>query len=241
MRLIRPIPYALVGLFCAFLTTGSSAPSYLEYTNAGLLVQADTVYHSPTFKKAVTAFQEANFTEAVSLFNEIASDESQDRIIRRDAWHYLCRIYLAMRNDGEARDALEQMAAYEPPRVELDPDVEPPHLLRLYYSVYKERDGVYAVENTGQKYTIAVVDFTNQSIDDRERLEPLSKGFASLFINQLSGATELKILERERIQWLLDELDLQANTSRVDPQTAVQAGKLLGVHMVLMGSFMKFG
>jgi len=40
---------------------------------------------------------------------------------------------------------------------------------------------------------------------------------------------------------LLDELDLQQEAGRVDQQTAVRAGKLLGVHAVLLGSYIKHG
>jgi len=194
-----------------------------------------------SFKKAVEVYYAAEFDKAIKLFSEIATDNGQDRIIRRDALHYLGRSYLAVRKGEEARTALEQLTELEPPRIDIDPDIESPQLLRLYYDVHKEKDGGYAYQDVENKQTLAIVDFANQSIDDHEKLAPLSKGFSSLMINQLNGATDLKVVERERISWLLDELELQEDVSRVDRQTAVRAGRLLGAHMVLFGSYMKFG
>ncbi len=218
-------------------------PSEQDPSNQSMEMRSTSgvLFHSPDFEKAVRAYQEADFDKAIDLFSAIAQDESRDRVIRRDALLFLGRTYLAMRNDREARDALSRMADFEPPRVEIDPDVEPPHLLRLYYDVYKERKGSYEVPEASLKNTIAVVDFSNQSLDDRERLEPLQQGFSTLFINQLGGTTELKVVEREHLQWLLGELNLQRDVDRVDQQSAVRAGKLLGVHWVLMGTYMKFG
>ncbi len=193
------------------------------------------------FKAAVQAYEEANFLEAIELFSTVAQNEEGDRVIRRDALHYLGRAYMARRNEVKAKDALSGMVEFEPPKIEFDPDIESPKLMRLYYEVRKDESGGYEVRKESDMTTLAVLDFTNSSIDDYERLSPLEKGFSSLFINQLNGATELKVIERERIQWLLDELDLQAREDRVDQQTAVRAGKLLGAQAVLLGSYIKHG
>ena len=238
--------HILHSLIATLLVLGLSALPFAERAimdpvGSDTLVLRAPEDSSDVFKDAIHAYESANFEHAISLFEGIATDSSQDRVLRRDAWHYLGRVYLAMRDGEEARTALEQMADFEPPRITIDPDIEPPNLLRLYYDVYKDREGSYAGLQEQGKTTIAVIDFDNQSIDDHERLEPLSKGFASLLINQLNGTTDLKVVERERIQWLLSELDLQQKTGRIDPESAVRAGKLLGVHMVMMGSFMKFG
>ena len=203
-------------------------------------------YPSPSstdesFQKAVEIYNSAEFDKAINLFSQIAMDNGEDRLVRRDALHYLGRSYVALRKGNEARNTVTMLADFEPPRINIDPDVEAPQFLRLYYDVHKERDGGYDYGNENSAYTMAVVDFTNQSIDDHDRLNPLSKGFSSLMINQLNGSVDLKVVERERLNWLLDELNLQQDESRVDQQTAVQAGRLLGVQMVLFGTYMKFG
>jgi TolB-like protein len=194
-----------------------------------------------TYNEAVKAYEEANFSEAIELFSAVAQNQAGDRLMRRNALHYLGRAYMARRNEEKAKDALSDMLELEPPRIEMDPDVESPNLMKIYYDVRKDENGSYEVEHNTGLTTLAVLDFTNNSIDDFDRLNPLQKGFSSLFINQLNGATSLKVIERERIQWLLGELDLQAGANRVDQQTAVRAGKLLGAQAVLLGSYIKHG
>lgn len=240
MRTLEILFFTL-GLFILSLAI-SLAPS--GQTNSTFIPgRADTSdsLHNEAFKKAVQAYQAADFEQAIKLFSHLAENPEEDRVLRRDALHYLGRAFIAKRDADHAREALTGMVEFEPPRVELDPDVEPPKFMQLYYDVRKAADGNYLVDQESKLQTLAVLDFSNHSIDDHERLDPLEKGFSSLFINQLSGATELKVIERERIQWLLDELDLQKDPSRVDQQTAVRAGKLLGANVVLMGSYIKQG
>lgn len=193
-----------------------------------------------TLDDAVAAYHEANFDRAITLFADLAGDNSASKGVRKEALQFLGRSYIAKRNENEARAVMEDLIELEPPIVELDPDVEPPPLMKLYYDVRKEHTESYEVERADPGLqTLAIVDFTNNSLDDRERFDPLQGGFASLMVHQLNGATGLKVIERERIQWLLEELDLQQEDGRVDQATAVRTGKLLGATTVLFGSFMK--
>ncbi len=203
---------------------------------------ADSTLLKKQFRDAMGAYQSADFDRAIDLLAELSYNPEAGRMLRRDALQLLGRAYVASRKDEAARQALTSLMDLEPPQIELDPDIESPHLMRVYYDVRKACNKGYGLEHVGPGMkTLAVIDFTNSSIDDYERLQPLSKGLASLLISQLNGASQLKVVERERIQWLLDELDLQQEAGRVDQQTAVHAGKLLGVHAVLLGSYIKHG
>ncbi len=198
------------------------------------------VYAQSSLEEAVTAYHEAEFDHAITLFADVAGDESQNKGVRKEALQFLGRSYIAKRNEDKARGVMEDLIELEPPIVELDPDIEPPPLMKLYYDVRREHTDSYEVERADPGLqTMAIVDFTNNSLDDRERFDPLEGGFASLMVHQLNGATGLKVIERERIQWLLSELDLQQEDGRVDQSTAVRTGKLLGATTVLFGSFMK--
>ena len=86
--------------------------------------------------------------------------------------------------------------------------------------------------------TIAVMYFDNNSIVDHEQLDALSKGLASMMIYEVSKVSSLKVVERDRINFLVDELKLQ-QSDLVDKSTAVRIGKLVGAHTLLMGGFMK--
>ena len=205
-----------------------------------LLLPATTLFGQSSLEQAITAYHEAEFDRAISLFADVAGDQAQNKGVRKEALQFLGRSYIAKRNEDKARGVLEELIELEPPIVELDPDIESPPLMKLYYDVRKKHTDSYEVERADPGLqTLAIVDFTNNSLDDRERFGPLEGGFASLMVHQLNGATGLKVIERERIQWLLDELDLQQEDGRVDQTTAVRTGKLLGATAVMFGSFMK--
>lgn len=192
-------------------------------------------------QEAINVYQEADFSGAITRFTSLAENTSLDKDVRKQALQYLGRAYVAKHMETQARSTIKELLDLEPPLVELDPDIESPPLMQLYYDVRKDYEGSYAVEKAdpGIK-TLAIVDFTNNSITDKADLDPLSQGFASLMINQMNGATDLKVIERERLQWLLGELKLQREGGVVDQQTAVRVGKLLGAQSVLFGSFIKF-
>jgi TolB-like protein len=81
--------------------------------------------------------------------------------------------------------------------------------------------------------------FDNASIsEDQRNLDPLSQGLASMMIQDISKSEHMRVVERDRINFLVDELKLQ-QSDLVDKSTAVEMGKLVGAQTILMGSFMK--
>ncbi|AMW06339.1 CsgG/HfaB family protein [Gemmatimonas phototrophica] len=86
------------------------------------------------------------------------------------------------------------------------------------------------------KPTVAIMYFTNGALGKAEEYAPLSKGLAEMLITELSANTNIRVVERDRVQALLEEQNL-ATAGRVDQATAVKAGKVLGALHMLMGSF----
>lgn len=84
--------------------------------------------------------------------------------------------------------------------------------------------------------TVAVLYFTNAAMVNREEYAPLAKGLAEMVITELSGNPGIRVVERDRVQSLFEEQDLAAG-GRVDPATAVKAGKVLGARHLLFGTF----
>ena len=80
--------------------------------------------------------------------------------------------------------------------------------------------------------TIAVMPWTY--VGSNESLRPLGYGIAQLVVTDLSKIGSLKLVERERVQVLLDELEL-ASGGHVDPRTAARAGRLLRAERVVQG------
>ncbi|MCZ6705937.1 MAG: hypothetical protein O6942_08560, partial [Bacteroidetes bacterium] len=191
---------------------------------------------------AINAYQSADFDGAIEIFTSIAENTRASRDHRLTSYQYLGRAYVAKHMEDEARSAIQSLMDLEPPILEFNPDAESPPLMNLYYEVRTERDG-YAVHKENDRIqTIAIVDFTNGSIGtDAAQYNPLRLGLASMMINFLGSAVDLKVVERERLNWLLNELDLQRDPDRVDQETAVLVGKLLGAQSVLIGSFIVNG
>ena len=93
-----------------------------------------------------------------------------------------------------------------------------------------------ALAQSADQQTIAVLYFENNSIADREQLEPLSKGLAGMLTTEISQIQAFKVVEREKLESLLNELSL-GETGVMDESTAQQVGKLLGAQTLLLGGF----
>jgi TolB-like protein len=57
-----------------------------------------------------------------------------------------------------------------------------------------------------------------------------------MLISDLDGARAVRVIERERLNAVLKELDLQASPT-VDPATSQRIGRVLGVEFLLLGSY----
>lgn len=68
------------------------------------------------------------------------------------------------------------------------------------------------------------------------RFEAISKGLTAMIISDLSKVPSLKVLERMRVQKLMDEINL-GNNSLVGKATAARAGKMLRAEKLITGSY----
>jgi TolB-like protein len=94
----------------------------------------------------------------------------------------------------------------------------------------------HAQNATDARPTLAVMYMTNGAMVDNASYAPLSKGMAEMLITELTQNGAVRIVERDRIQSLLEEQNLQGG-DRVDKETAVKLGKILGARHMLLGSF----
>ncbi|AHG89036.1 Curli production assembly/transport component CsgG [Gemmatirosa kalamazoonensis] len=88
--------------------------------------------------------------------------------------------------------------------------------------------------DSGRVRTVAVLYFDNNS--GRTDYDPLGRGISAMLITDLSAVPQIRLVERERLQNVLAEQQLQ-QLSMFDPATAVRAGKLLGAEYLLTGAF----
>ena len=80
--------------------------------------------------------------------------------------------------------------------------------------------------------TVAVMTFRYTGSDSTFR--PLERGLAALVVTDLSRVRQLKIVERARLQALLDELQLSAS-GRTDIATGARSGRLVRASEVVQG------
>ena len=90
---------------------------------------------------------------------------------------------------------------------------------------------------------VAVLDFDYSSLSDPGFLSALfpgsSKGVSDVLVNKLVQSNKFSVIERSKIDEIMREQDFGAS-GRIDPGTAAQIGRALGVEAVIIGSVTQF-
>jgi TolB-like protein len=86
--------------------------------------------------------------------------------------------------------------------------------------------------------TVAVMPFGYTGTNPQ--IQPLSRGFAQLVVTDLAKSRQIRVLERERMQAIVNELHL-ADSGRADAQTALRSGRLLRAARVVQGTLAEQG
>jgi TolB-like protein len=92
-------------------------------------------------------------------------------------------------------------------------------------------------QSNDRRPSVAVLPFENGALKNNAEYAPLSKGMAEMLITALAGNPGVRVVERASLQKLIDEQNL-GSSDRVDKETAVRLGKLVGAHHMLTGSFL---
>lgn len=90
----------------------------------------------------------------------------------------------------------------------------------------------------GDKNTVAVMPFKFSGSDST--LQPLERGMADLLATDLARIKTITVVERARLQAILDEIKL-SQTAAVDSTTGVRAGKLIQAGTLVQGSLLQNG
>ena len=122
-------------------------------------------------------------------------------------------------------------------RADLPREIWPSELRDKWYEISKSKNLLVCPNESGPNIrTIAIMEFDNFSIGEyKEQLGDLSKGLADFFEYDFSRFAGLKIVERDKLDYLLREVKL-AEEGKIDPATAVRVGKMLGAQMMVFGS-----
>ncbi|HOT97014.1 MAG TPA: CsgG/HfaB family protein [bacterium] len=154
------------------------------------------------------------------------------------ALYYLGLVYEA---SGEIGPAMQQYSLY----TQLNPSGPVSRIVRgrlqvlLRQQMADQIKTLLAQENAMEatpapENSIAVLYFTNLS--SNPEYIPLQKGLAEMIITDLAQVRSLQVVERARIQMLMDEMGL-GQSGLVKEETAPRMGKLLSVRRVVQGAF----
>lgn len=81
---------------------------------------------------------------------------------------------------------------------------------------------------------VCVLYFDNNT--PKREYDVLQKGLADMLVTDLSAVETLQVVEREKLQAIIDELKLQ-RSKYFDPKTAQQLGKVAGADLAVTGAF----
>ncbi len=113
----------------------------------------------------------------------------------------------------------------------------PSELRDKWYEISKSKDMLVCTNDAApDTRTIAIMEFDNFSTGKyKKSLGDLSKGLADFFEYDFSKFSGVKIVERDKLDYLLREAKL-SQEGKIDPATAVRVGKMLGAQMMVFGS-----
>ncbi len=137
----------------------------------------------------------------------------------------------------ESFQYLDQISKIGPCKVLLPHDIWPAELRNKWFEILNSTNSLSCniSSKPGQK-TVAVMEFDNFSIGEyQEKLGPIGKGLADFFEHDFSKISDIAVVERDKINFVLKELELQ-KSGAVDQATAVKVGKLLGAQFMIFGS-----
>ncbi len=169
-------------------------------------------------------------TQSRNLLERFENEDADNYAVA----YYLGKVYFAQ---GDTDSAIEAWEGY----VAMAPEDGKSAAVRERLTVMKLRQAERLAEQAAagktsegdiEENTLAVLNF--QSHKDTESAV-ISKGLTAMIITDLSKVPELKVVEREKMQALLQEIRL-AQTGLVDEDTAVETGRMLLARNLVRGT-----
>jgi tetratricopeptide (TPR) repeat protein len=211
----------------AYCTTGFSAPAPTPEA-----AELSTQEKQELVNRAVAAYERGQWPTA-------QRELEQARTVFPDNYaipYYLGLIYL---EQGRRSEAIVQWQRY----VAMDPKSENALKIRKNLTLLLRQEAresakqavaeqATLIRGRADDKTVAVTSFSNLG---SENLGPLGKGMAAMLISDLSKVPDLKVVDRIKLQALLEEMKL-GTSGLVDSKSAPKVGKLLKARHVTSGS-----
>jgi hypothetical protein len=214
-------------------------PALLEDLGNQTAAQAARAAAAEQIRQGLDAFRDGRYEAAEGLLSQAQAAAPAETVLN----YYLGLIALRKDDQPRALSLLQQYAREDPPGAA---EREVPRTLTLLSSnqlqqevataVAREREIATLPPEPGSIAVQAFVARPGAGSADREAYAALAKGLAAMIIADLSKVPGLKVLEREKVQLLLDEARL-GDSGLADPRSAARSGRLLRAEKVIVGNF----
>lgn len=211
----------------------ASSPALLDDTSA--LAEAGRTREaiSAQLNRAIEAFRAGNDAAAVQDLQAVGQAAPGETLVG----YYLGLVALKREDNDNALRLLQQYAR-EDPEGAAARDV--PKTLTLLSSAQLQQEVASAVAREKEVTatppepgSIAVQAFVNRGND---AYRAMAKGLAAMIIADLNKVPGLKVLEREKVQLLVNEAKL-GDSGLADTASAVRSGRLMRAEKVVVGNF----
>jgi TolB-like protein len=223
--IIRKTVMAAVVLLATILATGPA-------------IAQEEVNVSDRLAEAIRFYGELEFDKGIELVQNLLS---QTNLNPRDSIAGLATLSMLTYGKGEdyikrSFGYLEKIAEVGPCVIHLPHEIWPQQLRNQWYQVLQARKALTCPEENPEIKTIAIMEFDNYSVEKfQEELGFITKGVADFFEADFSRLSTLKVVERDKIDFILKEIEL-AKAGMIDASDAVRVGKLLGAQLMVFGS-----
>lgn len=191
------------------------------------LGEAFKMYSELEFEKGLAIADQLLQREDVNLRDSIAIYAVKSMLLYGRGEEYISNSY----------NYLEKMAELGPCAIQLPYDFWPQELRNQWYRISQEKNALVCPEEGDKEIkTIAIMEFDNYSVGKyQEELGYITKGLADFFEADFSKMSSLKVVERDKVDYILREIEM-SKEGLVEASTAVRIGKLLGAQVMVFGS-----
>ena len=211
----------------------SSPPPLLDNPTSAAAAARARAEVAQLLKQGLEAFDAGKDDDAIKALNAVRTVAPGETIVpyylglialkREDSATALAQLQQYMREDPDgatARDVPKTLTLLSSAQLQQE----------VAAAVAREREVVATPPEPG---SIAVQAFVNQG---DENYRAMAKGLAAMIIADLSKVPGLKVLEREKVQLLLNEAKL-GDSGLADKDSAVRSGRLMRAEKVVVGNF----
>jgi len=192
--------------------------------------------------EAIRFYGELEFEKGIDLVNQLLQ---QPGVTSRDSAAGYATLSMLTYGKGldyirQSYEYLDRIAGIGPCVIDLPQHLWPQQLRDQWYKILHARNQLTCTDDSERPLkTVAVMEFDNYSVDKyREKLGFIAKGLADFFEADFSQISDLKVVERDKVDFILKELEL-AKSGMMTATDAVRIGKMLGAQVMIFGTIVQ--